>query len=246
MTKQLKHFAFGATQNLADANFLSTVFSFEHGEAEHADEGNQEANEGECQHLTNETELLLVEVFQLLIEEFDFHFHGVVDIHDDVVNLLTHFFLVHACCDAYIEDIHIVPFIIHTSRNEECQRLGISVQTGGTITHILAKSNNWKFVFLRQDFLVEFHPRPCLMGGLIDDVATFIMLIEIATFLQLNAHGVEIMIIHKHTDKIDLMVRITTSPSHISIRCTQSCRGIADILDACLTKQFATDGFFLS
>ena len=162
----------------------------------------------------------MIEVFQLLVEEFDFHFRGAIDIHDDIVNLLTHFFLVHACCDAYVEDIQIVPLIIHTPRNEECQRLGITVQSGGTKTHILAITYNWEFVFLRQDFLVEFHPRPCLVSGFVDDVATFIVLIEITTFLQLNTHRVEIMLIHKHTDKIDLMVRIATSPSHISIRCT--------------------------
>ena len=62
-------FARGASEYLADADFLAAVFALEHGQAEYADDADDNGKQGEEQDLLGESQFVAVRIVEHLVHK---------------------------------------------------------------------------------------------------------------------------------------------------------------------------------
>ena len=67
-TEHHQDFLSRGAHHLADTYLLAAILRFKHRHAENTDKCNDDADDGEYQHLTNKAELLEIGFFQLLIK----------------------------------------------------------------------------------------------------------------------------------------------------------------------------------
>ena len=241
---ELEDFLHRCAIDFADAYFLATVLGLEHGEAEHTDEGDEQTDEREADDLADEAVLFLIEFFQTLVDVFDVHLTVRVEAIDDFLNLPAHLALVGIGGYANVQHVILLPPLgIFLVGDEEGECLLIAALTGGEKAHVLANTHHG--VLVVEHLLTHFHPSPLLAGCLVDDVTALVVLVEVATLDNGNAHGAQVVVINEETGKMNLVVVVATPPAHVTVLCGDDGIGVAGIFHARELEQLGPQGIVL-